>query len=387
MELTQSYDYMAITETKIDDKVTSAALTIQGYILQRQDRNAKGGGVLAYIRETLQPMALEEIQGKYTKKGLEMTATRITVKGPTKHVVLVAIYRPPGSPIAWFSELEALIPELTALGPLVILGDLNADILKPSLGVTKLLKKAFAIGGLKVPGVSPTRVCATTATCLDVIALPNDLPCSEYVVVPLAASDHYLVEASLAVSASTRPQPVLKRSFKRVNMQVFCNRAAQIQLDTSQTATPYDMLKEWNRSINELLDEMAPLKAYPLCRKKCKWLTTEVRGLMHLRDSIARNISEDPNPTAELIEQARQMRRKVKSRMRKASREYGAAVFTSGQTAKSWEFFRAASLSAPKGERVTMDKVALNESFAKVVTANSGQEHNKILTCDGENAF
>ena len=88
MEIAQNYDYMAVIETKIDDSVTSSALTIKGYSLQRQDRNVNGGGVLAYIKESYQPVALEEIQEKHTKKGLEMTATKITVKGPMKHIVL-----------------------------------------------------------------------------------------------------------------------------------------------------------------------------------------------------------------------------------------------------------------------------------------------------------
>ena len=69
MEIAQNYDYMAVIETKIDDSVTSSALTIKGCSLQRQDRNVNGGRVLAYIKESYHPVALEEIQEKYTKKG------------------------------------------------------------------------------------------------------------------------------------------------------------------------------------------------------------------------------------------------------------------------------------------------------------------------------
>jgi len=316
-----------------------------------------------------------------------MTATKITVKGPMKHIILAAIYRPPGTPVSWFNELEALILELTAMGPLIILGDLNADLLKPNLGVTKLLKKALAMGGLKVPSTTPTRICATAATCLDVIALPKDIDCSEYSVVPKAASDHYLIEATLDVAAAAKPQPIIKRSFKRVNPDELRMRASQIQLDSSEAATPDSMLDEWNKSIIEVLDELAPLKAYPVCRKKCEWLSTEVRGLMLLRDSMARKISIDPNPTEELLEQARKLRRKVTSRMRRASREYGLSVFNSGQASKSWEFIRATTLSTTRGERTSMDVNELNESFAKNVTASSGLELAMNQSCDKENVL
>ena len=122
--------------------------------------------MLTFIRETLQPKALDEIEDRYGNQGLELTATRITVKGPTKHIILASIYRPPGTPMAWFDTLEALVLELAAMGPLGILGDLNADLLKPRSGAAKYLKKALALGEMKVSNITPTRICATAATCL-----------------------------------------------------------------------------------------------------------------------------------------------------------------------------------------------------------------------------
>ncbi len=196
-----------------------------------------------------------------------------------------------------------------------------------------------------------------------------------------------LIEATLDVAAAAKPQPIIKRSFKRVNREELRMRASQILLDSSEAATPDSMLDEWNKSIIEVLDELAPLKAYPVCRKKCEWLSTEMRGLMLLRDSMARKISTDPNPTEELLEQARKLRRKVTSRMRRASREYGLSVFNSGQASKSWEFIRETTLSTTRGERTSMDVIELNESFAKNVTASSGLELTMIQSCDKEMCF
>ena len=75
------------------------------------------------------------------------------------------------------------------------------------------------------------------------------------------------MEASLVVCATIGPRPIIKRSFKRVNVEDFRRRALQIQLDTSDLATPDDMLNHWNGSMSDLLDELAPLKAYPECKK------------------------------------------------------------------------------------------------------------------------
>lgn len=355
--------------------------------MQRQDRNSNGGGVLSYTRESFQPLALEEVQNRYVDKGLELTITRITAKGPIKHVNLVSIYRPPGTPVSWYQTLESMVIDLMTKGPLVILGDLNADLLRPRLNNTRLLKKALALGRLKVPSILPTRVCSSTSTCLDIIAIPDEIPCSEYRVVPIAASDHFLVEASLNLSPATISQPVIKRSYKKVNIELLRQRASQIELAMADNASPDDMLNEWNRSITGLLDEFAPLKAYPICKKKCKWLTADVRGLMLQRDAIARRIAEVPNPTAEMAEECRKLKRKVKSRMRRASREYGTEAMASGETNRAWEFIRAATFSSTRGERVTMDLLTLNNAFAEVVTSRSPLELAVPPTCNTEHVL
>ena len=262
--------------------------------------------------------------------------------------------------------LEELVIEVAVLGSLIILADLNAD-LHGLAWPSRLLRKALALGGMKVPSITPTRVCATSSTCLDIIALPDDIQCAEYSVVPIAASDHYLVEASLIMSPTVSTQPVIKRSFKRVDAEAFRQRASLIELDTSDTASADDMLNEWNCSITNLLDEFAPLKAYPICKKKCNWLTTECRSLMLQRDALSRRIAEDPSPTEEMVEECRKLKRRVKSRMRRASREYGSSMLASGESGRAWEFIRAATFSSAKGERGTTDLNILNDAFAEVV--------------------
>ena len=189
------------------------------------------------------------------------------------------------------------------------------------------------------------------------------------------------------MSATVGTQPVIKRSYKRVDVVALRQRASLIELDDSNAASPDDMLNEWNRSITSILDEFAPLKEYPVCKKKCKWLTTDVRGLMLQRDALARQIAEDPNPTEELIESCRKFKRKVKSRMRRASREYGSTMLASGESSRAWEFIREATFSYARGERVSMDLTVLNESFAEVVTNRGGHELVVPQTCNTMNSF
>ena len=44
---------IGITESKLDDTVTNAEISIEGYDVLRCDRNRRGGGVTCYIRDDL----------------------------------------------------------------------------------------------------------------------------------------------------------------------------------------------------------------------------------------------------------------------------------------------------------------------------------------------
>ena len=50
IEHIQRYD-VVITEAKQNDKVAQGELSIPGYLLIRQDRNANAGGVVMYIKK------------------------------------------------------------------------------------------------------------------------------------------------------------------------------------------------------------------------------------------------------------------------------------------------------------------------------------------------
>ena len=232
---------------------------------------------------------------------------------------------------------------------------------------------------------NPTRVCATTATCLDIIAASKELECTEYTVIPYAASDHFLVEARFRAETKSRPQPVVRRSFKKVNMDTLRQKASNIVLLDSTQTTPDDLLQHWNQALTNILDEMAPLREYPEVRKKCKWLTGDVRALILQRDALARKIID--RPIKALVDECKKLKRMVKSRMRRAAREYGSGILESGDSSEAWKFIRETTFSTSKGERVTMNLDVLNEALAKTVTRNSADELAITQTCDMVNSL
>ena len=50
----------------------------------------------------------------------------------------------------------------------------TSDLLKPGVFPGKALLQTLELAGCRVVDVAPTRFCSTTATCLDIIAIPEE---------------------------------------------------------------------------------------------------------------------------------------------------------------------------------------------------------------------
>ena len=141
-------------------------------------------------------------------------------------MIVLAIYRPPLSKVDWFDTLAELIAEASALGSVVLLGDLNADVLKPAEHSGKALLTVLKAGNHSIPdNIQPTRVSKTTRTALDIIAVDNDLAVVSYSTLDNHINDHFPLSAAIqSVLSKSHTQPIRVRSFKKVNKEEMSQR-------------------------------------------------------------------------------------------------------------------------------------------------------------------
>ena len=102
-----------------------------------------------------------------------------------------------------------------------MMGDLNADILKPEINSGKIILNILSAVATTIRKPEATRVTTTSKTCLDIIAIDDDLVCTEYMTGPQAASDHFPVMARIVLSHLEPLKPIVKRSFKNVDFLQF----------------------------------------------------------------------------------------------------------------------------------------------------------------------
>ena len=78
-----------MNETKIDDSISDNDIEIEGYIVNRNDRNRFGGGVAICIHNTIQFTLREDL------KDLDLETITVELNLPfTKPIVLTTLYIP-----------------------------------------------------------------------------------------------------------------------------------------------------------------------------------------------------------------------------------------------------------------------------------------------------
>ena len=81
---------MCIVETWLDNGISNDELTIPGYSIIRLDRNRHGGGVLMYVRRSLQTQVLSSGPS-------DLEFLLISVNNVNLRYCIGLLYRPPSS--------------------------------------------------------------------------------------------------------------------------------------------------------------------------------------------------------------------------------------------------------------------------------------------------
>lgn len=385
-EYIRNMDIVSIQETKLDANVSFGSLILDGYTVNRLDRNSAGGGVITYFKEILLPKVITAGQKKMIEYGIEATVNSIQLKKPTRSIVVIGVYRPPNAPADWFIKFNEVLTELSSIGPICILGDLNADMMKPTIYPTKSLLATFDLADVSIFKVVPTRITFNTATCLDIIALPPELLCTEYRISSLAISDHFPVEARINISLHAELQPVLKRSFNKVDFAKLGLMIGKITLDTGKGLSPDFLLDSWHSSVFVVLDELVPIKKYPMRKHKSKWMNEEIKDMIHLRNTIAKKLIKD-GVNAELFAKLKILKKRVKSSIRAVIKAHGHNLFLMKDTKNAWGFIREVTFTSQRAEKVGMDLKLLNNALADSVTAPVVSTLELISGCDIIDAF
>ena len=382
----EQFDIISLCESKLDPSVTDCSITPTNYTCYRFDRNGHGGGVICYCKQNLPSEQLLELQSKYNRKGIETVCCKIAVSNSS--IIVICVYRPPSTDLTWFLELQNLLLDGKELGNVVLLGDLNANLMDKQINPGKTLVEVMENTNLQLNNIlTPTRVTRDSATCLDLIAFDPELHYSNYVVLDIAASDHCPVSAKVLIAVITsRLKPVMKRSWKHADFEEIKLRLNRQVLNNVEYSNTDLLINDWYTGVNEILDELAPVKAMPFRVQRSPFMTPDIKDLIQMRDRLLRKSKRNSLADEEWNE-LKLLKRKVTSQLRAERKAQGKSALTSNRSDQAWKFIRQATFSTKsKQSSSPISVVELNSFFADTVYDPSKQI-SPIHTCHPIDSF
>lgn len=135
------FDMVTLSETWLKDNPELLNhVSIPGYVNEFRNRDKiKGGGVGAYIKESVKYKRRKDIESRYPE--LEHLWLEIQGRNKHSHLLMGTIYRSTRilDTQQWLLKFESMLSDLMTTwdGLLIISGDLNINMLKPSDPLTK----------------------------------------------------------------------------------------------------------------------------------------------------------------------------------------------------------------------------------------------------------
>nr|CAI5821178.1 unnamed protein product [Callosobruchus analis] len=164
------FDFLALSETWLNEDTDNTIVALSGYNLFRSDRNGRGGGVAIYARKNTVCSIIS-----VDTKGFDELWLTTNISGQ-KYAIGV-IYKPPNYNVHQFaSELEDSINIICQnFDNIILSGDFNIDVSKINKTSTILLNNLLESYDLIQLIDQPTRITATSQSIIDIIICSKNL--------------------------------------------------------------------------------------------------------------------------------------------------------------------------------------------------------------------
>ena len=261
-------DLIAITETWLRADIEDNEISLGSYSLFRKDRlNARGGGVLIYIRETLKPSIREDLTSSEFEESLW-----IEIKDKNESTIIGVCYRNPTSSVDNDDKLFSLIEKCTNDTVLLMgdfnLGDTNWNTYEAK-GQGKLFVDCLTNHFFNQHVDLPTR----KKNILDLV-LSNEENIVQNLEVgeEFGSSDHQIIKFDLVIGKD-HSKPISKfLNFHKADYENIRLLARDIGL--GECVLGEDVIADWQTLKTKILDIQETLiPKVNRSNRKCKWVT------------------------------------------------------------------------------------------------------------------
>ena len=326
-------DIFSISETWLTEGLSSNILNINGYNLERFDREIieidtglpkRGGGLCIYYDKQLACDTSKWKQYNVSTQDLELQVVEFC-RDKARKILFLNVYRPPngnvGNLVDHLNLVLSSIPRIDRKDVLVI-GDFNENMKGENPDKIKLTRFGYT-NSLEQLITKPTRCTATAANVIDLI-FSNVTHVQSSGVLELFLSDHlpvYLVK-KMNTRKTNKSITFMGRTYRNYSKEILEDRINR-QIDVNELLSLDDPCECWKSlydSLVSIAEEIVPQKEYRIKKEKPAWLTDELLNLQNDRDYFFKKAKITGDEGDWFV--ARNLRNRVNVAMRSAKAEY-----------------------------------------------------------------
>ena len=315
---TLQIDVLCISETWLHAQLGDKEVSVEGYDIIRKDRtNKRGGGVCVYVKSSLTIINRNDTISQY-----DIETILLEFKCKENNFLVCCVYRPPNSGPDFFEIFTEMLETIIMNdNDLIILGDFNINY---SIGDNTPIHSLECLFSLHQLINKPTRVTASSSTCIDLIltTMPDNHVISD--VGQIALSDHYMIFTCVNCNVSNLGHKMARfRDYRDLNSDKFiediCNCDILTKdLDFSLETSSDDIWLDWVNAFLEICNKHAPIKNIRVKKNRYSpWMTPDIIALINKRDYLKRKAKCDTT-----FNEYRKQRNDVTSAIRKAKTDY-----------------------------------------------------------------
>lgn len=355
-----------VSESWLKPCLSSSSYPLPGFHLIRNDRTGSGGGGVAiYLRAHI-PYSIINMSAQPPPSH---AGEHLFVEVLLYHTkVLLGVYYSPSSHVNYFATFENLLEDLIpTYSHSIIMGDFNTCIIKKDFRSSKLesIIKSSNMHILPTnathyfPNSTPSLLDLIIVSSIDHVALHGQCTADAF-------SYHDLIFLSYKIRPpKAKPKTLLLRNFGNLNLENLRNDASSIDWAPLLNSDSIDdKITTFNSILLKLYDVHAPLKPIKLKHLPAPWLTSDIKLIMHKKDTAKAKYKSRPsdvNKTRYL--EARNHCNRV---CRDTQRRHISKSVDNEDPAKVWKFLRTLGVGKSRQDSIPhdLDINSLNKHFS-----------------------
>ena len=406
------YHLFGIAESKLGPVVEDYLVQIDGYTLVRQDRKVGGGGVALYVRNTLKVKILEksnttkmdeceepEPQPEYLMCSVQ--------QGNSSPVFVAVVYRPPHVGLYANDLDEHLRTCGEEFSHKIVMGDFNADLIKPDAETRALLTfiDKHSLKVVRHGATHHTRTATTNSdTHIDLILIDshdNILNFNKFPS-PYEKNGHDIITATIELFVVEPDKKSFSyRDYRSIHPEALMASLAECDWTCfhQERFNQVEGLECLNTNLTTVIDRLAPLKVVRPMKGHDPWLDGGLINLRRKRDTALRRYlrarTNNPNSrlSKDLQKEFEALRNDFNARSTLARDAFTQTKISHAlDTNKNgvWRELRNLGLLPQLREELHgIEPDALNSHFASVSTSDARviDECNEVISQASEDGF